>query len=441
MSRPAPGRLRLPKVPTIYEDTLGGVVPALAVRRRGVPLAQVRLLFTVGAAQVAKGADATVLAESLLAGTDRYDRQELAGAVERLGGRLWANHDDDSFVLGGSVLAANTGPLLEIVADVLSGAAYRADDVRTDRERIANEIVIALSQPDIVADEALRRRMYGRHPYGGRLPRPGALRRVSASALRALHPLLLNPGAARLVIVGDVEPRRALAMAAETLGPWLESRHDATEGVPPLPQVQGGPILLVPRPGSVQSNLRLGRSAPTRSDPDWPAAVLANLAFGGLFASRLVENLRERHGYTYSPGSSFRHGRAGSALVISADVGVDVTAAALLETRYELGRIAVEGIADEEVEAARRYAIGTFTFLTATQSGLADTLATLTLAGIGPGYLGSYPASLHRTTRAEVEAAARHLLSPTGFATVVVGDVDEVGGGLAAVDAVRLASG
>lgn len=440
MSRPEPGRLRLPNVPTIYEDLLGGVVPALAVRRRGVPLAQMRLLFTVGASEVAKGAAPTLLAESLLAGTESRDRQELADGVERLGGRLWANHDDDSFVLGGSVLAQNTGRLLDIVADVLTGAAYDPAEVRTDRERLANETVIALSQPDVVADEALRRRMFGSHPYGARLPRPGALRRVGADALRALHPVLLNPRAGHLVMVGDVEPRRALAMAADALGPWLERARAVHTGLPPLPELRGGPVVVVPREASVQSNLRLGRRAPGRSDPDWPAAALANLAFGGLFASRLVENLRERNGYTYSPGSSFRHGRAGSSLVISADVSVASTAAALLETRYELGRIAVGGIREEELEAARRYAIGTFTFLTATQAGLADTLGTLTLAGVGPGYLGSYPAALHRASHNEVEAAARHYLAPAGFATVVVGDAGAVGDGLAAIDAVRLAS-
>ncbi|EQD29669.1 peptidase M16 domain-containing protein, partial [mine drainage metagenome] len=157
----------------------------------------------------------------------------------------------------------------------------------------------------------------------------------------------------------------------------------------------------------------LGGPAPTRSDPQWPATALANLIFGGLFASRLVENLRERHGYTYSPRSAVRHGRAGSSLLVEADVATEATASALLETRYELGRIALGGVTEGELEAARRYAIGSFTFMTATQSGLAETLSALSIAGLPPGYLKSYPASLAKTTRAEVETAARRYLAPT----------------------------
>jgi predicted Zn-dependent peptidase len=157
-----------------------------------------------------------------------------------------------------------------------------------------------------------------------------------------------------------------------------------------------------------------------------------------MFASRLVENLRERNGYTYSPRSSIRHARAGSSLVVTADVGKEVTAAALVEMRYELGRLAVGGVSDAELDSARRYAIGTFTFLTATQSGLADTLAALLLDGVGPGYLVSHPAAIAKTTKAEVEAAARRYLAPAELVTVVVGDADEVARPLSMIDALRI---
>jgi zinc protease len=214
MDRPPPGRLRLPKAPSIVEDSLGGRLYALAVRRRSVPLVQVRLSVRVSAGHIRKSAGPTVLAESLLAGTDQHDRQDLAEAIERLGGRMVASQGEDRFLLSASVLAENLDELLRLFAEVLHEAAYPSEEVRTDRERLANETLIALSQPDVIADEALRRRLYGRHPYAAEIPRPGALRRVSAGQLRRLHPDLLDPASAVLVLVGDVEPRRALASAS-----------------------------------------------------------------------------------------------------------------------------------------------------------------------------------------------------------------------------------
>ncbi|HXY46154.1 MAG TPA: pitrilysin family protein [Acidimicrobiales bacterium] len=440
MSRPEPGRLRLPKAPVVLEDELAGGVPVISVRRRGVPLVELRLVFAVDAEHVAKAAGPSVLAESILAGTDRHNREELAEAVERLGGRLGASHYDDRFVLSASVLAPNLREILELLAEVLTGASYPAAEVRADRERLANETLIALSQPEVIADEALGRRLYAGHPYAAGMPRPGTLRRVGGETLRSLHPGLLEPAAARLVLVGDLDPRRVVSMASDVLAPWLATSSGGDRSLPPLPDVRPGPLELVGRTGSVQSNLRLGGRAPTRSDPESPAATIANLIFGGMFASRLVENLRERNGYTYSPRSSIRHGRAGSSLVVTADVGKEVTAASLVEVRYELGRLAVGGVTDAELDSARRYAIGTFVFLTATQSGLADTLAALLLGGVGPGYLATYPKAIAKTAKADVEAAGRRYLAPAELVTVVVGDAEVVARSLSMIDTVTVKS-
>ncbi|MHB1508329.1 MAG: M16 family metallopeptidase [Acidimicrobiales bacterium] len=440
MSRPTPGRLRLPRVPTVLEDALPGGLRVLAVRRSAVPLVQVRLAFAVAGSHISKSAGPSVLAESMLAGTDRRDRSELARAVQRLGGHLGASCREDSFVLSASVLAENLRELLELLVEVLTGASYPLEEVRADRERLANETLIALSQPDVVAGEALRRRLYARHPYAAGLPRPASLQRVSVATLQSLHREILDPAAGQLLLLGDLEPRRGISMARDVLAPWLATSKAPASLLPPLPAIAPGPIEIVPRDSSVQSNVRLGGPAPRRSDPQWPATVLANLIFGGLFASRLVENLRERHGYTYSPRSAVRHGRAGSSLVIEADVATKATAAALLETSYELGRIALGGVTEAELEAARRYAIGSFTFMTATQSGLAETLSALSLAGLPPGYLKSHPAAIAKAKRAEVEAAARCYLAPTALVTVVVGDPAAIASQLSSLGAVTVST-
>ena len=106
-------------------------------------------------------------------------------------------------------------------------------------------------------------------------------------------------------------------------------------------------------PGSVQSQLRLSAPALRRLDDRYAALQLANLVFGGYFSSRWMENIREDKGYTYGAhsGTEFDPRRCGAG--VETDVASDVTAAALLETRYELGRMTAVPPTAAEVDAAR----------------------------------------------------------------------------------------
>jgi predicted Zn-dependent peptidase len=341
--------------------------------------------------------------------------------------------------VSGSVLAERLIEMLELIGEVLAGASYPSAEVAADRGRMAEEVMMELSRPDVLADQELHKRLHPGHPYASGLPSAGALTHVSAARLRRVHAEVLAPAQGHLVLVGDLAPKRAATAVGRILEPWLSRPHaDPAPALAPVPAVRPGPLQLYDRPGSVQSSIRLGRLAPGRDDPWWPAAALANMIFGGMFASRLVENLRERHGYTYSPGTRFNHGRAGSSFVIEAEVATASTAASLIETTYELGRIATQGVTEAEHESARRYALGTLAYQTATQVGLASTLVGLAISGLDPGYLARYSAALKRTRRSEIDEAARRLLAPSQMVTVVLGDAEAVSGTLELIDDVQL---
>jgi predicted Zn-dependent peptidase len=438
--RPAIGKLRVPKGPRIVEEALAPGVTLIAVRQPRVPLAEVRLAIPNSVEHITRPAPALIGAESIFAGTARHDRASFAMAVERLGGHIGASVDNDRFQVSGAVLAENLSPLLDLVCEALMTASYPVADVRSDRERIADEIVITRSQPEVLAGEALRKRLYAGHPYATGLPTPSTVRRVGAPALRSAHDNLLHRGGAHLVLVGDINTGRAAEVVRQSLGPWLDSIGAPAPPLPPVPSVRPGPFVLVDRPGAVQSNLRLARPAPGRNDPGWPAAALANLAFGGMFASRLVENLRERHGYTYSPHTSISHSRAGSSFTIQAEVATPATAASLVETLYELGRFAVLGVEPAELESARRYSLGTLSYSLATQAGVAGTLARLAVDGMSVDYLAKYAAAISKVQKDEVDAAAASLFAPSGVIGVVLGDAGQISDALARVTPVDVRS-
>jgi predicted Zn-dependent peptidase len=253
-----------------------------------------------------------------------------------------------------------------------------------------------------------------------------------------LHADRVRPDGAVLVLVGDISPEKAIDAAEKALGSWTGPGRDGN--VPPTPALQPGPLVLVDRPGSVQSSLRIALPAVSRTHPDYAALQLANLIFGGYFSSRWVENLREDKGYTYGPHTNIEHFVAGSALVAAAEVATEVTGPSLLETLYELGRIASLPPGDEELEQARRYALGTLRLGMSTQAGLAALASMYASAGLRLDYLREHSAALVAASQEEVAEVAARYLAPSQAVMVVLGEADKVQGPLAALTPVERGS-
>ncbi|MGH3646497.1 MAG: M16 family metallopeptidase [Micromonosporaceae bacterium] len=409
------------RLPETTERTLANGLTVIVVPRASVPLVEARLRVPFAKTHLARS---SVLAQTLLSGTETMSTVDIAIELQKIGGGLSATNDPDRLLVSGNALASELPRLLELLADVLTGATYPAKEVATERERLADRIRVASTQPSHLARVALLKRLYGRHPYAVQTAEPERVLAVRSAGLRALHAERIRPDGAILTLVGDLDPARALDEAERLLSGW-ESGGETVE-LPPVPELKPGPLTLVHREGSVQSSLRMAFAAVERTHPDHAALQLANLVFGGYFSSRWVENIREDKGYTYSPHSQLEHSAAGSTLVLSADVSTEVTAPSLLETWYELGRIASLPVEDHELEQARQYALGTLQLGLATQAGLAGLASTLAGFGLRLEWLAEHRTRLAGVSQADVYAAARRYLAPAVGATVVLGDADQV---------------
>jgi predicted Zn-dependent peptidase len=432
---PALTKPRKPKGLKAGEAVLDNGLNVIAVRKPGVPLVELRLRLPFLSAKPTHPAQATLLSEAMLTGAAGLDRVGLAAAVQGLGGDVSVSVDADRLIVGGNVLATNLRKLLDVVASVLVEPTYDKDDVATEKDRLLEKLTIARARPGVIASEALGLRMWGEHPYALDLARPEDVAAVTPGQLRAMHRSLVRPSGAVLVLVGDLPPGRLIEHAQKALAAWTGKAPKAR--VPELPPPPGGPLKVIDRPGSVQSTLRMGGPALTRTDEGYPALQLANLIFGGYFTSRWTENLREDKGYTYGPHSRVEHHVLGSTLGLNVELATDVTAPALLETLYELGRISSLPVTDTEVASVTQYAIGTLAMSTATQAGLASTLSALSAFGLGLDWIAEHPARLQATTVDDVSAAAAKFFAPTAFTSVIVGDAATISDPLAALVAVE----
>jgi predicted Zn-dependent peptidase len=368
------------------------------------------------------------LSRTIMLGTSGRSQGELAEALQRIGGGLRVDDGADGLAFVGESLRSGLGELLGLLAEVLTDAAFPKAAAEREAGRLNDHLRRALSQPGTVADEAWLQRRYGDHPYGRSLPTPDEVSEVSPRTLKALHKRRVVPSGSLLVLVGDLTPARAVDQVEKALSAW---QGGPGASVSPVPEVPRLPLLLVDRPGAVQSNLRLGGRGPRRTDDWYAAGQLANGIYGGSFSSRLTQNIREDKGYTYSPHSSVRHLRGDSRLVTAAEVATEVTAPAMVEVLYELGRIVALPPSEEELDATVQYLTGTLALGTSTQAGLAETLADLLTDGKGVDWLQEYPARLAATIPEEVMEAAAKILAPANMVSVVVGDADVVEPGLA----------
>jgi predicted Zn-dependent peptidase len=442
--RPVPplGITRDVPLPAVEERTLASGLRVLVVRRPSVPMVEMRLRIPFADRAGTAGPDAShparseLLAETLRAGTRRHDRFDLDDQLAALGADLSASVDPERLLVSGSALSAGLPEVLDVLADLLTAAAYPDAEVGRERDRLVERLTVARAQPRVIAREALQRSRFGDHPVSREIPQPEDVARVAADEVRALHRGQVVPAGSTLVIVGDLDPGAAFDQTAGALDGWV-SDQPASQLPPPV-HLPGGDLQLVHRPRSVQSNLRLSAPAVPRDHPRYPALLLANLVFGGYFSSRLVENLREDKGYTYHASSGIEFVPAGAALTVETDTATEVTAAALLETRYELARMVVVPPTQEEIDSAREYAIGSLLISLDNQGGLASTLSALLAAGLDVEWLRSYPARLADVTTADVAAAALEFLTPARFTGVVLGDADATGRALEAIGGIAV---
>jgi predicted Zn-dependent peptidase len=429
--RPLPplGVTREVPLPEVTTAELPNGLRLLVARRASVPMVELRLRVPFAdpspAPDSTHPAVAELLTETLLAGTARRDRVGIDDELAAVGADLGASVDPERLLVHGSGLAAGLPAVLDVLADVLTGATHVDREVARERERLVERIAVARAQPRTVAREALQRKRFGDHPITREMPTGEAVAAVTAEQVRALQSAAVLPRGSLLTIVGDVDPDAVVTAVTVALDGWAGSGAARELAAPPAPVP--GDLELVHRPGSVQSQLRLSGPAVTRQDPAYAALQLANLVFGGYFSSRWMENIREDKGYTYGAHSGIEWVPGGALLGVDTDVASDVTAAALLETRYELGRIVAVPPTPAEIDAARSYAIGSLAISLDNQGGLASTISALAAVGLDLDWLREHPARLTAVTPDEVAEAALRFFAPSGFTGVVVGDADVIG--------------
>lgn len=427
-TRPTPGRPRPYHFPPIERTRLSNGLTVAAVHVPGRPLVAADLVVRAGIAEeLPETAGAFALAaRALTEGTERHDAVALAEAAERLGATLATEAGWDALSAGVDVPASRLPAALELLAEVVREPTFPEAEVERLREERLNDLLLARADPRRRADDAFVATIYApdspyHRPAGGDRP---TVERLDRSAARSAFRRSLDPARMALVVAGDLTDLDVVELAERLFGDWEGA---PAEVAPPGPivarsAVLGRRIRVVDRPGSVQTEIRIGHPGIARSAPDYHAVIVMGMILGGLFNSRLNMKLREEKGYTYGAYAGFDVRRGPGPFVARAAVATPVTVPAVLDILAELERMRSGPTRAEELAAARDYLVGVFPLRFETPGPIASAVAGLHVHELPDEELTAYREKVEAVGLADVERAAREHLDLDRLAIVMVGD-------------------
>ena len=435
---PPPAPARPLQFPAFRETELPNGLKLLVVENHAHPVASVYLLVGAGSSSVPaeRIGLAGVLAELLPKGTATRTGPQISGAIEATGGSIGAGSAEDYTNVYSTVLSENLPLAMELVADVGMNASFPEDEVASARDRALAQLQQWMADPSYVANRRFGERLYGRHPYG--LYRsPQTLGALDRQAFVDFHRTHFHPDNALLVVAGDVDPARVEAMARQHFGGWSR-RETVAPRYTGIPAPSPTRIVLVHRPGAVQSNVRAGTLAIRAADADYPALLVMNKILGGGSDSRLFDILREQRGWTYGAFTDLNRPRDVGRVLAGMEVRSEVTDSAVAELLVQLRRIASEPVSAEEMEAAKGYLVGSFPIGVQTAEQVAGQVAIIRMLGLPVEDLLQRRERVAAVTVDDVRRVAARYLRPDSLTVVVVGDAARVMAGLERIAPVEL---
>jgi zinc protease len=409
------------------ERTLPNGLRVITTRYATVP--KVTAILTIQSGLAVDSAEKAGLAQFVVdlaqEGTATRSSEQLKREVFAMGANLsgFAGQDASTFQMRG--LNTTLPQMLAMLADVVRNPTFPQAELDLMKARTAQQLQAQTASPQFVNNKLFRQTLFASHPYARVGVTPESLPAIDRASIVAYQQTYYRPNNAFLIVVGDVAPEAVFEAAEKAFGGW-ERRAVPESRTPALPALKGRTLVFVQRPNSVQSSISVGNFTVERDDPRWYTLQLANQIFGAAFDSRLVRNIREDKGYTYSPGSNFQAMELGGLYRATADVRNEVTGATLKEIYAEIDKLRAGGPEAEELNDAKQYSRGLFVIQNASQTGLASTLNTVHTFGLPKDYPETFQKQISQPSAEAIKTGAEMLLGSENSVVVIVGDYTKV---------------
>ncbi|MPY22563.1 pitrilysin family protein [Shewanella sp. YLB-07] len=353
---PAAGPAPVLKVPQLWTGKLANNIQVMGTESEETPTVELIIYLNGGHRLVPvedaglAGLTAAMLNES----SKKRSSEELAQALEMLGSSVTFGSSAYQSYVKISSLTSRLDETLAIAQERLFEPAFKAEDFDRLKQQQLQSLQHMMSDPNFLANTAFDSLMYGSaSPLG--VSSSGTLESVSSLTLddiNAFYQKQYRAGNAQIIAVSNLSE-------SEIMGKLAGFSHWKGEATPlpklaDLPQLQGGKIYILDKPGAAQSVIKIGKRAlPYDATGEYFKSYLMNYPLGGAFNSRINLNLREDKGYTYGARSYFAGGIEQGVYEAQASVRTDVTSLALVEFFNEINKYSQSGMTDEELAFMR----------------------------------------------------------------------------------------
>ncbi len=428
--QPALGAPNAYRLPPVEDVRLANGLRVVVVRQSSMPLVTARLIVDAGAEHepAAKNGLAVLTGGLLPEGTAQMSGPELAERMERIGAQFQAGAGQNLGFVSVTALKPVFAQALGLAAAAVMAPAFPERDFERVRQQAVTGYVSSQATVEGLGNETFWRALFApespyARPSGGTAATLGTLTRDDVVQW---HRRMYVPGNATLLLVGDVTADEGRALAQDAFGAWQGAAPSLTRPANPARPVQRTRVVLVDRPGSVQSHIRIGTASVGAEDPDVIRLTVLTHVLGGAFNARINQNLRERHGWTYGAFANFNPLRGAGILHINSSVRTNATDSAVAESVREFRRLVDEAVPAEEMNGATGNLVGSFPTSVQTVQGLAGRMQNLLVWGLPLDYYGTYREHLGAVTAADVAAVGRARVNPDALVVVVAGDLSQV---------------
>jgi zinc protease len=410
--------------PAVVERALGNGATLLVSEQRTLPIVTVVAVLDAGSRRdpLELPGLANLTAETLTEGAGGRSANEIAAAIEFIGGSLSASAGVDYSTLTLTVLRKDLATGLELFSQVLLEPAFLDDELARAAESTLAALRAAEDNPTEVAGKAFSRSLYGDHPYAHPVEGDAeSVPRVDRAAVERFYRSHYGPQRAAVVVVGDVATDEIAERLSAALRTWNLRDVEPLRSAPV--DADSSRRIDIDRPVT-QASIVLGHSGIARSNPDFEAIQVMNYVLGGGgFSSRLMEKIRNQSGLVYGVSSYFSGGELPGSFRIIMQTKNESVARAIELAQSEMSGVRDGGVTEVELEDAKRYLTGSFPLSLDSNAKIATFVAQSWFFGLGLDAAEQYLRKVEAVTLEDVARVAREYLHPDALLTVVVADL------------------
>ena len=422
-SPPPPLLARDVKFPDYELRRLDNGLQVVFVSAHEQPVVNVRLLIRAGTATdpTEKPGLAALATQMLDQGTTSRTAQQIANTIDNIGGGLSVGAGSDLSFVNILVMKDSFDLALEMVSDIARNPAYLPEEIDRQRQQLLSGMQVSYDDPAYIAGIVFGRLIYGLHPYG--MPNngtPDSVRQMTRDDLVAFHHAHFIPNNAILAIIGDVTSEEAFDGTKRVFGEWA-SGDLPTPTLVELPKPTRR-LIIVDKPGAVQTVLRVGHLTPPRSQSDFLAFDVTIKILGGEGGNRLGGVLRTARALTYAASADLVGRQFSGDFVAKTDTRSSATAEVLRLMVDEISRLQRERVGRRELRGAKDYLAGNFPLTIEKPNDIAEQILEVVFYGLDLGDLETYQERIHAVTVDDIHRVASEHLQPENLSMVLVGD-------------------